>query len=126
MIGAAAAGLSPLGILGTRASPSAAERKMVLCMHSNTSAGAGYRGALEGWAKAGIKNVELNALFIDDFLKTDTIDGARKVLTDNGLTLVHGAVGVDGLLEPNAEHTAAIEMLSKHAVSTRRVSILPI
>ena len=61
---------------------------MVLCMHTNTSSAAGYRGALEGWAKAGIKTVELNALFVDEFLKTDTLDGARKVLTDNGLTPV--------------------------------------
>ena len=113
VIGAAAAGLSPLGVSGTLKSASAAERKMVLCMHSNTSAGAGYRRALEGWAKAGIKNVELNALFVDEFLKTDTIDGARKVLTDNGLTAVHGAVSVDGLLEPNADYAAAIETLKR-------------
>jgi 2-keto-myo-inositol isomerase len=113
MIGAAAAGLMPLGVSGTPGPASAAERKMMLCMHSNTSAGAGYRGALEGWAKASIKNVELNALFVDEFLKTDTIDGARKVLTDNGLTAVHGAVSVDGLLEPNADHAAAIEALKR-------------
>jgi 4-hydroxyphenylpyruvate dioxygenase len=113
VIGAAAAGLSPLGLSGTPGPASAAERKMVLCMHSNTSAGAGYRRALDGWAKAGIKNVELNALFVDEFLKTDTIDGARKVLTDNGLTVVHGAVSVDGLLEPNADHAAAIETLKR-------------
>jgi len=113
IIGAVAAGLSPLGISGTSEPASAAERKMVLCMHSNTSAAAGYRRALDGWAKAGIKNVELNALFVDEFLKSDTIDGARKVLTDNGLTLVHGAVGVDGLLEPNADHAAAIETLKR-------------
>ena len=82
---------------------SAADGKMVLCIHTNTSAAAGYRGALEGWAKAGIKNVELNAALVDEFLKTDTLEGARKVLTDNGLTPVHGAVGVGGLLEPNPE-----------------------
>jgi 2-keto-myo-inositol isomerase len=113
MISAAAAGLSPFGVSRTPGPASAAERKMVLCMHSNTSAGAGYRRALDGWAKAGIKNVELNALFVDEFLKTDTIDGARKVLTDNGLTVVHGAVSVDGLLEPNADHAAAIETLKR-------------
>ena len=53
---------------------------MTLCLHTNTSSGAGYRGALEGWAKAGIKNVELNAALVDDFIKTDTLEGARKVL----------------------------------------------
>ncbi len=92
LIGAGAGGLSPI-ILSSAPAPAsaaAAAGKMVLCMHTNTSVGAGYRGALEGWAKAGIKNVELNATLVDEFLKTDTLDGARKVLTDNGLTAVHG------------------------------------
>jgi len=114
LIGAVAAGLAPLAVSSAAAPASAAaERKMVLCMHSNTSAAAGYRRALEGWAKAGIKNVELNAVFVDDFVKTDTLAGARKVLADNGLTCVHGAVAVDGLLEPNPNHAAAIESLKR-------------
>lgn len=82
-------------------------------MHSNTSAGAGYRKAMEGWGKAGIKYAELNALFVDEFLKTDTLDGARKVLADNGLTAVHGAVSVDGLLEPNPDRAKAIDALKR-------------
>jgi 2-keto-myo-inositol isomerase len=86
---------------------------MTLCMHTNTSSGAGYRGALEGWAKAGIKYVELNGSLVDEFLKTDTIGGARKVLSDNGLTAVHGTVGQLGLIEPNEKHAAAIEALEK-------------
>jgi 2-keto-myo-inositol isomerase len=84
---------------------------MTLCMHTNTSSGAGYRGALEGWARAGIKYVEINAALVDAFLKTDTIDGARRVLTDNGLTPVHGTVGQFGLIEPNEKHAAAIDSL---------------
>jgi 2-keto-myo-inositol isomerase len=86
---------------------------MTLCMHTNTSSGAGYRGALEGWARAGIKYVEINAALVDEFLKTDTIDGARRVLTDNGLTAVHGTVGQFGLIEPNERHAAAIDSLKK-------------
>jgi 4-hydroxyphenylpyruvate dioxygenase len=86
---------------------------MVLCIHTNTSAAAGYRGALEGWAKAGIKNVELNATVVEEFLKTDTLDGARKVLADNGLTVVHGAVAVAGLLEPNSERVTPLEALKR-------------
>jgi sugar phosphate isomerase/epimerase len=86
---------------------------MTLCLHTNTSNGAGYRGALEGWAKAGIRLVELNAALVEDFLKTDTIAAARRVLTDNGLTAVHGAVGVTGLLEPNPNHAAAVDSLKK-------------
>ena len=111
LIGAAATGLSAAGV--TSASAAAAAGKMTLCMHSNTSAAAGYRAAMEGWAKAGIRYVELNALFLDEFLKNDTLDGARKVLTDNGLTAVHGAVSVDGLLEPNPDRAKAIESLKR-------------
>src|SRR5262245_7314992 len=111
LIGAAAVGLSSLSSLGTSRTARAAESKMTLCMHSNTSAAAGYRRALEGWARAGIKNVELNAVFIEDFLKADTLAGARKVLSDNGLTLAHGAVAVDGLLEPGVDNAGAIEKL---------------
>jgi 2-keto-myo-inositol isomerase len=114
LIGAGAAGLSPVFVSSAAAPASAAAAgKMVLCMHTNTSVAAGYRGALEGWAKAGVKNVELNAILVDEFLKTDTLDGARKVLADNGLTAVHGAVSVDGLLEPKSDRAKSIENLKR-------------
>ena len=87
----------------------AAAGKMTLAMHQNTSAGAGYRKSLEGWARAGIKNVEITNGLLDDFLKTDTLDAARRVLTDNGLTAVSGACGVTGLIEPNPGRAAAID-----------------
>jgi 4-hydroxyphenylpyruvate dioxygenase len=90
----------------------AAKGKMTLSMHSNTTS-AGYRAALEGWAKAGFTQVELNAGFIEAFVKSDTLDGAKKVLADNGLTLVHGAVGVNGLFEPNPNHAAALDNLKR-------------
>jgi len=108
MTGAAAAGLSSLAI-SSIPGPALAQSKMELCIHTNTSAAAGYRRALEGWARAGIKNVELNATLLDEFLKTDTLDSARKILTDNGLTLVHGAVSVEGLLEPSSDGARSIE-----------------
>lgn len=104
--------LTPL-ILFAPAPGFAVDRKMTLCLHSTTSAGAGYRGAIEGWARAGIKYVEINAVLLDEFLKTDTLAGARKVLDDNGLTAVHGGVGVNGLLEPNPEHASALESLKR-------------
>ena len=105
--------LTPLALLAPPLAfaRAAAAGKMQLCLHSNTSSAAGYRGALEGWAKAGITHVELNAALVEAFLKTDTIAAAGRVLTDNGLTLVHGAVGVGGLLEPNPDHAAAIDRL---------------
>lgn len=48
--------LAPLVLLAPRVG-AAAEGNMTLCLHTNTSSGAGYRGALEAWAKAGIKKV---------------------------------------------------------------------
>ena len=113
LFAAAAAGLSPITISGAVQSASDSDGKMQLCIHTNTSHAAGYRHALEGWAKAGIRNVELNANLVNDFLNTDTLDGARKVLTDNDLTPVHGAVSVQGLLAPNPDHTTAIENLKR-------------
>ena len=46
---------------------SAAPGKMVLSIHQTTSQRAGYRKILEGWAKAGIKNVEITDRVLDDF-----------------------------------------------------------
>jgi 2-keto-myo-inositol isomerase len=86
----------------------AAAGKMTLAMHQNTSAGAGYRKSLEGWARAGIKNVEITSALLDDFLKTDTLDAAKRVITDNGLTAVSSASGVAGLIEPNSNRAAAL------------------
>src|SRR4249919_3538395 len=79
--------VTPLALAAARAS-AAASGKMTLAIHQNTSAGAGYRKSLEGWSRAGIKNVELTAALLDEFLKTDSLNAARSVLSDNGLTPV--------------------------------------
>ena len=107
-----AALLSPLALAAAR-TVSFAQGGMTLAMHQNTSSGAGYRGSLEGWARAGIRHVELNAGLVDQFLETDTMAAARRVLTDNGLTPVSGSVGVGGLWEPNPDHAAALETLRR-------------
>ncbi len=65
--------------------------RMMLAIHQNTSAAAGYRGSLEGWARAGIRYVELSDRLLDDFLEGDTLAGARQILTDNDLTPVSAA-----------------------------------
>ena len=83
--------------------------KMTLAIHQNTSAGAGYRGSLEGWSRAGIKYVEITNTLLDGFLKTESLPAARRVLTDLGLTPVSCACGVGGLWEPNPNHAAALE-----------------
>lgn len=92
---------------------SAATRKMNLSIHQFTSAGAGYRKSLEGWAKAGIKLVEPSSNLLDDFLKTETLATAKRVLTDNGLKVVSGAVGTTGLWEPNPKFADHLEAFRK-------------
>ena len=64
---------------------------MLLSIHQNTSRAAGYRGSLEGWARAGIRYVELNDRVLDEFLENDTLPAARRVLSDLGLTPVSAA-----------------------------------
>ena len=86
---------------------------MTLTIHQNTSAGTGYRKSLEGWSRAGIKYVELTNTLLDEFLKTDSLAAARRVLTDLGQTPVSGATGVAGLCEPNPNRAASLENLKK-------------
>lgn len=66
----------------------AAPGKMSLSLHQTTSRNAGFRKSLEGWARAGIKNAELTDAMLDEFLKTDTIEAAHRIVTDNGLKVV--------------------------------------
>jgi 2-keto-myo-inositol isomerase len=86
---------------------------MTLSMHQFTSARAGYRKSLEGWAKAGIRNVEPAAGLLDEFLKTDTMASAKRILTDNGLTIVSGVAGISGLWEPNPNFSQNLDAFKK-------------
>ena len=95
------------------ATTSAAEKKMALAMHQNTSNGAGYRKSLEGWARAGIKDVEITNILLDDFLKTDNLASARQIITDLGLNLVQAATGVTELWEPNPNRPTALDNLKR-------------
>ena len=87
--------------------------KMTLAIHQNTSSAAGYRRSLEGWARAGIKNVELTNSLLDEFLKSDSLPAAKRVLTDLGLTPVSSACGVFGLWEPNPKRAAQLDAFKK-------------
>jgi 2-keto-myo-inositol isomerase len=87
--------------------------KMTLALHQNTSSAAGYRRSLEGWARAGIKNVELTNTLLDEFLKSDSLPAAKRVLTDLGLTPVSSACGVFGLWEPNPKRAAQLDAFRK-------------
>ena len=103
--------LAPMMMSAARAG--AAQGRMTLAIHQNTSAGAGYRGSLEGWARAGITNVEITADLLDGFLKTDSLAAAHRVLTDLGLIPVSAACGVQDLWTPNPNHAAGLDELKK-------------
>lgn len=103
--------LTPLALIAARAASGAT--KMTLAIHQNTSAGAGYRRSLEGWSRAGIKHVEITVALLDEFLKTDSLAAAGRVLTDLGLTPASAACGVGGLWEPNPKHDAALDEFKK-------------
>ena len=88
---------------------SAAAGKMLLSIHQNTSRGAGFRGSLEGWARAGIQYVELNDSLLDAFLENDTLPAASRVLTDLGLTPVSGAAVLPDIWIPGPARMASLE-----------------
>jgi 2-keto-myo-inositol isomerase len=83
--------------------------RMTLAIHQNTSRAAGYRGSLEGWARAGIRYVELNDALLDAFLQNDTLAGARSVLTDLGLTPVCGAATLQDIWIPGPARAQSME-----------------
>jgi 2-keto-myo-inositol isomerase len=87
--------------------------KMTLAIHQNTSNGAGYRKSLEGWARAGIKDVEITNVLLDEFLKTDTLAAAKRVITDLGLNLVQAATGATEIWEPSLNRAAALDNLTR-------------
>jgi 2-keto-myo-inositol isomerase len=103
--------LTPAALLAMRAAetPVAAAGRMTLAMHQNTSSRAGFRPSLEGWAKAGITQVEITSGLLDQFLSTDSLAAAKRVFADLNVTPVSGACGVTGLLEPNPDRAAAVD-----------------
>lgn len=82
---------------------------MVLSIHQNTSRAAGYRKSLEGWAKAGIKYVELTDTMLEDFLKTESLAAAKSVLGDLGLTPVSSASVLPDVWIPGPARAASLE-----------------
>lgn len=84
--------------------------KMFLSMHQNTSRAAGYRGSLEGWAKAGIKHVEITDTMVTGFLKDGgSLADARQIVKDNGLTVVSAAAVLPDVWIPGDARAGALE-----------------
>ena len=88
---------------------SAPANTMTLAIHQNTSRGAGYRRSLEGWAKAGVRSVEITDVLLDEFLKGDTLPAARSLIVDLGLTPVSAAAVLPDLWIPGPAHTTSLD-----------------
>ncbi len=88
--------------------------KMSLCMHQTTSVTAGFRGSLEGYARAGVRCVEVIPPLVEQFTKHESVAAARRLISDLGLRAVSSG-GVRGLAEPHAGHAQAIEDLKRTA-----------
>ena len=86
---------------------------MVVALHQQSSAAAGFRDSLEGWARAGVTHVELTSLALDAFLETDALAAASRLLGDLGLTPVNASCGVSGLWEPNPDHATALDAFGR-------------
>ena len=91
------------------AAQTAAPGKMLLAIHQNTSRAAGFRGSLEGWARAGIRHVELSDGLLDEFLASDTLAGGRRLLADLGLTPVSAAVLLQDIWIPGPQRSASLD-----------------
>jgi sugar phosphate isomerase/epimerase len=103
--------LAPLAaaVTGTVPAQNVVAGQMQLALHQNTSRAAGFRGSLEGWARAGIRYVELTDVLLDGFLETDTLAGARRLLDDLGLTPVSAAAVLPDVWIPGPARTASLE-----------------
>ncbi|HWD98680.1 MAG TPA: sugar phosphate isomerase/epimerase [Bryobacteraceae bacterium] len=100
----------------------AALAQMTLCIHQTTSAPAGFRKSLEGYSRAGIKQVEVIGPHLDAFVKTDGMPVAKRLLSDLGMKAVsHG--GVRGLWDPGPEHSRALEGLKHQAEMAAELGI---
>jgi sugar phosphate isomerase/epimerase len=96
------------------AAQTAKPTSMTLCLHQTTLAGAGYRRSLEAASKAGIMLVELIPQHYDEFIRTESVAVARRVISDLGLRAVSSG-GVAGIFEPFPGREKALEDLKARA-----------
>lgn len=86
---------------------------MSLALHQQTSSRAGFRASLEGWAKAGITQAEITGNLLDQFLKTESVAAAKRLVGDLGMKIVCGASGVAGVVEPNPDRATSLEIFRR-------------
>jgi sugar phosphate isomerase/epimerase len=100
----------------------AASTRMTLCIHQTTSAPAGFRKSLEGYSRAGVRQVEVIGPQLDAFAKSDGLPAAKRLLSDLGMKAVSHS-GVRGLWGPGPEHSKAIEDLKHQAEMAAALSV---
>ncbi len=99
-----------VALAGAACGQPADAQRMRLAMHQNTSRAAGFRGSLEGWAGAGVRYVELTDNALDGFLESDTLDGARRLIDDLGLTPVSAAAVLPDVWIRGPDRVASLEV----------------
>lgn len=105
---------SLLASAGVLSAAGAADTRMQLCLHQTTSVAAGYRASLEGYARAGIRLVEVIPAHVETFVASDGMPAARRLLNDLGLKAVSSG-GVLGLAEPLPGREKNLEDLKRLA-----------
>jgi len=85
---------------------------MWLSMHQTTSVAAGFRASLEGYARAGIRYVEVIPPLVEEFSARESAPAAKRLIADLGLKAV-SCGGPRGLIEPNTGRTKSLDDL-KH------------
>lgn len=90
-------------------SQTARDGRMSLAIHQNTTSAAGYRASLDGYARAGIRRVELTDVVLDGFLANDTLGAAGRVLADLGLEPVSAAAVLPDIWIPGPARAESLE-----------------
>ena len=100
--------------------------RLPLAIHANTTIAAGYRRSIEGYAKAGVRHIELVAEHLDEFLKTNTLAAARRVLTDNGMTPVSVASRVNTIWEPHPDNAKSLDAFRRRCEQFKALGLVNI
>ncbi len=95
---------------------------MYLAIHQSTTAAAGYRRSLEGYAKAGIRHVEVTSPQLDEFVAREGMAAARGLLKDLGMTAVASG-SIRGLVEPHPGRAKSIELLKVRVAILREFGV---
>lgn len=102
-------GTAPARRLSPRRSVSRWDRAS-LCVHEASSANSDFRTAMEGYAKAGVRAVEVTLPKVREFADKESVSTARRLLEDLGLRPVSCSNQV-GLAEPSPARAKNLEEL---------------